>query len=159
MFRFAPEMIFEAAGFWNKLCLRNGETRRAFTLFQSSPAKRRLQNDQTRPGAFAKATVGSEFQIPADRHNDPDDRHSVFSRHGHRRYFVQNNAGQYTLRSSDFFSKLAKLTESSAMIRTAIISVAASFVLFGVWAANLVSYHSAPDLNPLAPLSAPAEWK
>jgi hypothetical protein len=45
------------------------------------------------------------------------------------------------------------------MIRTAIISVAASFVLFGAWAVNLVSYHSAPDLNSLAPLSAPAEWK
>jgi len=26
-------MTFEAAGFWNKLCLRNGETRRAFTVF------------------------------------------------------------------------------------------------------------------------------
>ena len=43
------------------------------------------------------------------------------------------------------------------MIRTAIISVAASFVLFGAWAVNLVSYHSAPDLNALPPLSAPAE--
>jgi hypothetical protein len=41
------------------------------------------------------------------------------------------------------------------MIRTAIISVTASFVLFGGWAANLVSYHPAADLNPLAPLSAP----
>ena len=39
------------------------------------------------------------------------------------------------------------------MIRTAIISVTASFVLFGVWAVNLVSYHPAPDLNPLAPLT------
>jgi hypothetical protein len=45
------------------------------------------------------------------------------------------------------------------MIRTAIISVTAAFVLFGGWAVNLVSYHSVPDLNPLAPLSAPAEWK
>ena len=35
------------------------------------------------------------------------------------------------------------------MIRTAIISVAASFVLVGVWAVNLVSYQWAPDLNPL----------
>ena len=39
------------------------------------------------------------------------------------------------------------------MIRTAIISVTASLVLFGAWTVNLVSYHPAPDLNPLAPLS------
>ena len=39
------------------------------------------------------------------------------------------------------------------MIRTAIISMVASFVLVGVWAVNLVSYHPATDLNPLAPLS------
>ena len=45
------------------------------------------------------------------------------------------------------------------MIRTAIISVTASFVLFGAYAANLVSYHPAPDLNPLAPLSAPVDWR
>lgn len=45
------------------------------------------------------------------------------------------------------------------MIRTAIISVTASFVLFGAWAVNLVSYHPAPDLNPLAPLSAPVDWR
>lgn len=44
------------------------------------------------------------------------------------------------------------------MIRTAIVSVAASFVLFGVWTANLVSYHPATDLNPLAPLST-TEWR
>jgi len=37
------------------------------------------------------------------------------------------------------------------MIRTAIISVTASFVLFGAWTINLVSY---TDINPLAPLSA-----
>jgi len=43
------------------------------------------------------------------------------------------------------------------MIRTAIISIAASFVLFGAWAVNLVSYHPATDLNPLAPLSTPAD--
>ncbi|MGC1094876.1 MAG: hypothetical protein WA905_19295, partial [Pseudolabrys sp.] len=47
---------------------------------------------------------------------------------------------------------------STVMIRTAIISVAASFVLFGVWTANLVSYHPATDLNPLAPLST-TEWR
>ena len=35
------------------------------------------------------------------------------------------------------------------MIRTAIISVTASFVLFGAWTVNLVSYHPATDLNPL----------
>ena len=44
------------------------------------------------------------------------------------------------------------------MIRTTIISVTASFVLFGAWAVNLV-YHPAPNLNPLAPLSAPVDGK
>ena len=33
------------------------------------------------------------------------------------------------------------------MIRTAIISVTASFVLFGAWAVNLVSYHPAAVLD------------
>jgi hypothetical protein len=41
------------------------------------------------------------------------------------------------------------------MIRTAIISVVASFVLVGVWTADLVSYHPAMDLNPLASPSTP----
>ena len=46
------------------------------------------------------------------------------------------------------------------MIRTAIISVtAAPFLLFGAWAVNLVSYHPAPNLNSLTPLSAPVDWK
>jgi hypothetical protein len=45
------------------------------------------------------------------------------------------------------------------MIRTAIISITASFLLFGVWTINLVSYHPATDLNPLAPFSAPVDWK
>ena len=45
------------------------------------------------------------------------------------------------------------------MIRTAIISVTASFVLFGAYAVNLVSYHPAPDLNQLTPLSAPVDWR
>jgi hypothetical protein len=45
------------------------------------------------------------------------------------------------------------------MIRTAIVSVTASFVLFGAWAVNLVSYQPATDLNPLAPLNAPVDWK
>ena len=39
------------------------------------------------------------------------------------------------------------------MIRTAIISMVASLILVGIWTANLVSYHPATDLNPLAPLS------
>jgi hypothetical protein len=39
------------------------------------------------------------------------------------------------------------------MIRTAIISVVASFALVGAWTVNLVGYHPATDLNPLAPLS------
>jgi hypothetical protein len=38
------------------------------------------------------------------------------------------------------------------MICTAIISVTASFVLFGAWTVHLVSYHPTTDLNPLAPL-------
>ena len=42
------------------------------------------------------------------------------------------------------------------MIRTAIISVTASFVLFGAWAVNLVSYHPASNLDALA-LSAPVD--
>jgi hypothetical protein len=45
------------------------------------------------------------------------------------------------------------------MIRTAIISVTASFVLFGAWTANLVSYHPAKDLNPMTPLSTTVEWR
>ena len=45
------------------------------------------------------------------------------------------------------------------MIRTAIISVTGSFLLFGAWAVNLVSYHPAPNLNSLTPLSAPVDWK
>jgi hypothetical protein len=45
------------------------------------------------------------------------------------------------------------------MIRTAVISVTASFFLFGAWAVNLVSYHPAPNLNPLAALSAPVDGK
>ena len=40
------------------------------------------------------------------------------------------------------------------MIRTAIISITASFVLFGAWTINLVSYHPATDISRLAPLSA-----
>jgi hypothetical protein len=48
---------------------------------------------------------------------------------------------------------------SAVMIRTAIISVTASFVLFGAWTVNLVSYHPAKDMNPLAPLSTSVDWK
>lgn len=43
------------------------------------------------------------------------------------------------------------------MIRTAIISVVASFVLVGAWTVSLVSYHPATDLNPLTPLSTNVE--
>ena len=46
---------------------------------------------------------------------------------------------------------------SYVMIRTAIISVVASFVLVGVWTVNLVSYHPATDLKPLASLSTNVE--
>ena len=38
------------------------------------------------------------------------------------------------------------------MMRTVLISITASFVLVSVWTINLVSYHPANDLNPLAPL-------
>lgn len=48
---------------------------------------------------------------------------------------------------------------SAVMIRTAIITVTASFVLFGAWTVNLVSYHPAKDLNPLAPLGTSVDWK
>ena len=45
------------------------------------------------------------------------------------------------------------------MIRTAIVSVIASVVLVSAWTVNLVSYHPATDLNPLAPLSTNVDWK
>ena len=45
------------------------------------------------------------------------------------------------------------------MICTAIISVVASFVLIGAWAANLVSYHPATDQNPMVPLSTPVNLR
>ena len=43
------------------------------------------------------------------------------------------------------------------MIRTAIISVVASFALVSAWTVNLVSDHPGTDLNPLAPLSVQVE--
>lgn len=45
------------------------------------------------------------------------------------------------------------------MIRTAIISLTACFLIFGAWTVNLVSYHPATDLNPLAPLAHSVEWR
>ena len=39
------------------------------------------------------------------------------------------------------------------MVRTVLISITASFILVSAWTINLVSYHPAKDLNPLAPLS------
>jgi hypothetical protein len=48
---------------------------------------------------------------------------------------------------------------SYVVIRIAIVSVIASFVLVSAWTVNLVSYHPATDLNPLAPLSTNADWK
>ncbi len=45
------------------------------------------------------------------------------------------------------------------MIRTAIISVLASFIFFGAWTVNLVSYRPATGLDPLAPLSTNFDWK
>ena len=52
-----------------------------------------------------------------------------------------------------------KIKGSIVMIRTVLISVTASFVLVGAWTVNLVSYHPATDLNPLAPLSINGERK
>jgi hypothetical protein len=52
---------------------------------------------------------------------------------------------------------MGKNNGSAGMIRTAIISVTASFVLFCAWAINLASYQPATDLNPLAPLSVPVD--
>jgi hypothetical protein len=45
------------------------------------------------------------------------------------------------------------------MIRTTIISVIASFVVVGAWSVNLVSYHPAADLKPLAPLGSNFDGK
>ena len=66
----------------------------------------------------------------------------------------KSKASQYKLRCCDFQN-----SGSTTMIRTTIVSVTASFVLFGAWAVNLVTYHPATDLNPLAPLNAPVDWK
>jgi len=44
------------------------------------------------------------------------------------------------------------------MVRTVAISIAAAALFAGVWTANLVCYHPADGLNPLAPLSA-MTWK
>jgi hypothetical protein len=48
---------------------------------------------------------------------------------------------------------------SYVMIRTAIVSLIASVVLVSAWTVNLVSYHPAKDLNPLAPLGTNVDWK
>ena len=45
------------------------------------------------------------------------------------------------------------------MIRTTIIFLTAIFVVVGAWTVNLVSYHPATDLNPLAPLGTNVDWK
>jgi hypothetical protein len=45
-----------------------------------------------------------------------------------------------------------KNKRSYVMIRTAIISMIASFVLVGAWTVNLVSYHPTTDLDPLPPI-------
>jgi hypothetical protein len=48
---------------------------------------------------------------------------------------------------------------SYVMIRTTIISVIVSFVVVGAWTVNLVTYHPAADLNPLAPFGTNVDWK
>jgi hypothetical protein len=63
-----------------------------------------------------------------------------------------SQASSSSLRNAGAIRRPATQSRNN-MIRTAIISVIASFVLVGVWTANLVSYHPATDLDPLAPLS------
>jgi hypothetical protein len=65
---------------------------------------------------------------------------------------VYSQASSSRLRNAGAIRRPATQSRNN-MIRTAIISVIASFVLVGVWTANLVSYHPATDLDPLAPLS------
>src|SRR5262245_21701228 len=57
-------MIFEWPPLEQTLFQGTKNTRRAFEQSVISFAKRRIQNDQTRPGAFGKATVGRQSQIP-----------------------------------------------------------------------------------------------
>ena len=66
-----------------------------------------------------------------------------------------------TTRRTTRFSLLiqtGKSNRSSAMIRTAIISVTASFLLFGT-GRLISSVPPALNLNSLTPLSAPVDWK
>jgi hypothetical protein len=68
---------------------------------------------------------------------------------------VCSQASSSSLRNAGAIRRSAKCRRNN-MIRTAIVSVIASFLLVGVWTANLVSYHPATDLDPLAPLS--VDW-
>jgi hypothetical protein len=45
------------------------------------------------------------------------------------------------------------------MVRTVMISVTAAVLVAGAWTVNLVCYHPADGLNPLAPVSMNAAWK
>src|SRR5215471_6173757 len=65
----------------------------------------------------------------------------------------------WTVRPDSTRGTRARTKGSTVMIRTAIISMTASFVLFGVWTVNLISYHPATDLNPLAPLNTNIDWR
>ena len=105
--------------------------------------------------------MGSQFQTPAGRHNNLDDRGVFLAGIGigdilSKTKQVNTN---YAQANTNYAAGDVQNNGSTAMIRTAIISVTASFVLFGAWAVNLVSYHPATDLNPLAPLSAPVDQK
>src|SRR5262249_8120982 len=65
----------------------------------------------------------------------------------------------WTVRPDSTRGTRARTKGSTVMIRAAIISMTASFVLFGVWTVNLISYHPATDLNPLAPLNTNIDWR
>ena len=68
---------------------------------------------------------------------------------------IYSRASFSSLRDAGAIRRSSKHRRNN-MIRTAIISVIASFALVGVWTVDLVSYHPATDLDPLAPLS--VDW-
>ncbi len=45
------------------------------------------------------------------------------------------------------------------MVRTVMISITAAVLVAGAWTVNLVTYHPADSLNPLAPVSITAAWR
>ncbi len=45
------------------------------------------------------------------------------------------------------------------MVRTVMISATAAVLVAGAWTVNLVCYHPADGLNPLAPVSITSIWR